>query len=94
MYPEKIEKKVPSFAKKLSKLHPHGWNEVVDRIRKMLVDLGENPPLKMHDFSYLDHSIRLHVGDRDITAGVDSTMQVYERLTMQNFVYCQKHRMQ
>lgn len=78
--PAKIEEKVPHFAQKLEKRHPNGWKEVVDKTREMMQHLGEDPNLKNEDWSELQPEIRFHVGDRDMTAGLESTIDIYKKI--------------
>lgn len=79
--PDKIAEKVPAFAEMLSKSHPHGWREVVEKTRELLLRLGESPPLNAEDWSDMKHKVRLYVGDRDTTAGLDHTVEVYRQLS-------------
>lgn len=80
LHPEKIKEKVPHFAEKLSRRHTAGWGMVVDRTREMLQHLGRNPLLSDGDWATLELPIRLHVGDRDTTAGLKPTIQVYDKM--------------
>jgi pimeloyl-ACP methyl ester carboxylesterase len=77
--PAKIEEKVPHFAKKLDERHPNGWKEVVDKTREMLQYIGDNPDLTDQDWSKLQVPIRFHIGDRDVTAGLQSNVEVYKK---------------
>jgi pimeloyl-ACP methyl ester carboxylesterase len=78
--PVKIEEKVPHFAKILNQRHPNGWKEVVDKTREMLQYLGGNPDLVEEDWNGLQMPVRFHVGDRDATAGIASTIEVYSKM--------------
>lgn len=78
LYPQKIKEKVPHFARQLEKRHQHGWERVVYRTRDMLQHLGVNPPIKKEDWKQYDQSIRFHIGDRDTTAGLEQTVEIYQ----------------
>lgn len=78
--PEVIEKKVPHFAKELKKRHPNGWKKVVHNTREMLQYLGTHPDLVERDWDNIQIPTRFHVGDRDATAGLASTIEVYTKM--------------
>lgn len=80
LHPEKIQEKVPHFAEQLQDRHTDGWERVVDRTREMLQHLGSHPLLHEKDWKQFRQPIRLHVGDRDSTAGLDSTIEVYNKI--------------
>lgn len=80
LHPEKIKEKVPHFAEKLDNRHQAGWERVVERTREMLYYLGSHPTISEKDWKNLSPQIRLHVGDRDTTAGIEQTMQVYKKM--------------
>lgn len=80
LHPDKIEDKVPRFAEMLHKNHPHGWKEVVNKTKDLLAYLGNQPPINKKDWETIKHSVRLHVGDRDKTAGLESTTKIFAQL--------------
>ncbi len=80
LYSNKIKEKVPLFADQLKERHLYGWEKVVDKTRKLVQNLGEDPVIKKDDWKTIKHSIRLHVGDRDTTAGIDKTIEIYKKM--------------
>ncbi|WP_138431092.1 alpha/beta fold hydrolase [Fodinibius saliphilus] len=80
LYPQKIEEKVPHFAEILKKRHPDGWQRVVRQTKQMLEGLGSQPTIKPEDWNKIEHTVRLHVGDKDTTADIDKTVQVYQEM--------------
>lgn len=80
LYPEKIKEKVPLFADQLKERHLYGWEKVVDKTRELVQKLGEIPVIEKDDWQAIKHNIRLHVGDRDTTAGLDKTIEIYRKM--------------
>jgi len=80
LHPDKIKEKVPNFAQMLDSRHPDGWEWVVIQTRSMLEQLGKNPTIKSGDWRYLNHPVRLHIGDRDETAKLNETTETYKKL--------------
>lgn len=80
LYPEKIKEKVPHFGERLRSRHGYRWEKVVNQTREMLEDMGTEPPIKSKDWEYLDTPIRIHIGDRDTTAGINETIEVYRKI--------------
>lgn len=79
LHPEKIKDKVPHFAEALDEQHPAGWQRVVERTREMLHHLGNHPPLTERDWKEVKTPVRFHIGDRDTTAGLETTAQIYKK---------------
>lgn len=77
---EKIEEKVPAFARMLEKQHPKNWRKVVSKTEEMLMHLGSYPVIKDEDWKNIKHTIRIHIGDRDTTADLIDTVNVYNEV--------------
>lgn len=80
LYPDRIKEKVPLFADQLKQRHLYGCKKVVDKTRELVQNLGSDPVIKKDDWQTIKHSIRLHVGDRDTTAGIDKTIEIYRKM--------------
>lgn len=80
LHPDKIEEKVPHFARQLEDRHQSDWKAIVNKTRELLDHLGKNPLLTNEEWRALPHPVRLHIGDRDNTAGIEPTLDVYNRL--------------
>ncbi|MGM0589602.1 MAG: alpha/beta fold hydrolase [Bacteroidota bacterium] len=78
--PNTISEKVPRFAQHLKKLHGEQWPSMVQATRTMLESLGNQPPLIDSHWPELNLPIRLHVGDRDRSAGLSDTLTIYKQL--------------
>lgn len=64
--PEKIEEKVPAFAKALEERHaPNDWKEVLSRTKQMMLDLGNTPALSISDFEKIEMPVMIGIGDSD-----------------------------
>ncbi|NGP87128.1 alpha/beta fold hydrolase [Fodinibius halophilus] len=80
LYPKKIEEKVPRFADILNQRHPDRWKRVVRRTKEMLEHLGMNPSISSKDWKEIEHTVRLHIGDKDNTADIEKTVEVYKKM--------------
>ena len=78
--PNKIEEKVPAFAKMLSDQHPNGWKNMVLKTKNLLEHLGDQSTLSAEDFKEIDHLVRIHIGDSDSTADLNETVKVYGQM--------------
>lgn len=80
LYPDKIKEKVPHFAKQLQERHISGWERVVDRTRGLLEYLGVHPEIKPDDWKKIMPPLRFHIGDRDTTADLNKTTEIYRKI--------------
>jgi pimeloyl-ACP methyl ester carboxylesterase len=83
--PEKIKAKVPAFARTLEARHTAGWETVLAKTREMLTALGESPALTLPDFAAVQHRVRIMIGDKDTTAGIEDSLRVYRALPNAEF---------
>lgn len=64
--PEKIEEKVPAFAKRLDDLHAgNDWKAVMSKTAKMMLDLGNGARMTDEDLSRIDHKVLIGIGGLD-----------------------------
>jgi pimeloyl-ACP methyl ester carboxylesterase len=64
--PEKIQNKVPAFARILEHRHaPNDWKELIQKTALMMHDLGQRPMLTEEIFLSLTHTIHILLGDQD-----------------------------
>ncbi|SMO45622.1 alpha/beta fold hydrolase [Fodinibius sediminis] len=80
LHPGKITEKVPHFAEQLKERHSGDWERVVNRTRDMMEYLGTHPFIQPGDWQGIKQKVRLHIGDRDTTAGLDDTLEVYKMM--------------
>lgn len=78
---DKIEAKLPDFAAALQKRHaPNDWKIVLQKTAAMLVEMGNDNPLKPEDYPGIQHQVLLMLGDRDKMVTLDETVDVYKNL--------------
>jgi pimeloyl-ACP methyl ester carboxylesterase len=78
---EKIEEKLPDFANSLKKRHvPNNWKTVLEKTAAMLIEMGNDNPLKPEDYENIQHPVLLMLGDRDKMVTLDETLEVYKNL--------------
>jgi len=73
--PDVMRAKVPKFADALAARHERagGWERVLADTADLLREIGERPLLSDADFARIAQPVRIIVGDRDATAGVDES---------------------
>ncbi|ELR69228.1 2-succinyl-6-hydroxy-2,4-cyclohexadiene-1-carboxylate synthase [Fulvivirga imtechensis AK7] len=63
---EKIEEKVPAFAKMLEQRHaPVGWKEVLQKTTSMMINLGNGAALSFDRFKDIRQPVVIGIGDED-----------------------------
>lgn len=72
--PDKIEEKVPKFAKALELRHqPNNWKKVLAQTAELMYDLGNNSALTQKDLAMLACPVELGIGTEDIMVGQKET---------------------
>ncbi len=78
----KISEKLPAFAQYLSDSHsPNDWKDVLKKTQDMLVAMGTDNPLALHDYESINTRVLLLLGDRDKMVTLDETVAVYKALS-------------
>jgi len=78
---EKISEKIPKFAEQLAHRHsPEDWKIVLKKTAEMMINLGKDSSLKPEDFSAIENSVLVSVGDRDTMVSIEETVEVYRKL--------------
>jgi esterase/lipase len=78
---ETIETKIPAFATVLKQRHqPNDWKEVLNKTSSMLVNMGENNPLKLEDYASIYQPCLLMLGDKDKMVTLTETVDVFKQL--------------
>lgn len=63
---EKIQLKIPAFARILEHRHaPNDWKELLRKTSGMMFELGQQPLLTAETFSAIHHQIKILLGDQD-----------------------------
>jgi pimeloyl-ACP methyl ester carboxylesterase len=77
----KIEEKLPAFAAVLQKRHaPNNWKIVLEKTAGMLIQMGEDNPLKPSDYAAIQQPVLVLLGDRDKMVTLEETVYVYKNL--------------
>jgi pimeloyl-ACP methyl ester carboxylesterase len=75
--PEKIEEKLPAFAADLANRHgKEKWKSVLNKTAKMMLDMGNNPPLKENDFNKIAIPVIISWGDADKIVSKEESVNV------------------
>jgi pimeloyl-ACP methyl ester carboxylesterase len=75
--PEKIQLKVPAFARILEHRHaPNDWKELLGKTKTMMLSLGNNPLLTQENLNLINHPTTILLGDQDDMADRDFSKQV------------------
>jgi pimeloyl-ACP methyl ester carboxylesterase len=81
MDPEKIQVKVPAFARILEHRHaPNDWKELIQKTALMMHDLGQAPLLTEEITSSIHNNIKILLGDQDDMADRQYSEVVAESL--------------
>ncbi len=84
---DKIEQKIPAFAKELAQRHsPNNWKTVLEKTKEMMTSLGNNNILKDADFSSIEHKVQIGIGDKDTMVTLEETVNVYRQLKNASFI--------
>lgn len=79
--PDKIEKKIPAFAKSLAERHaPEDWKKVLEKTAKMMLNLGKQNELTPEDMEQIENEVTVVVGDRDNMVSISETERAYRHL--------------
>lgn len=77
MNAEKMEEKVPAFARLLQQRHaPNDWKEVVRKTTSMMFDLGQKQLLTEEIFKTIKRPVNILLGDQDDMADLNFSKQV------------------
>ncbi len=78
---DKIMAKLPAFAETLEKRHsPQDWKAVLGATVAMMLEMGNDNPLKPEDYSHIYTPSLLLLGDRDKMITLEETLAVYRAL--------------
>lgn len=77
----KIREKVPQFAEALERQHqPQDWEQVVEQTRRLLLGLGEAPPVTAKELSGLKVPVVIGRGEQDAMVGLEESRQAAESI--------------
>ncbi|RYZ53324.1 MAG: alpha/beta fold hydrolase [Sphingobacteriales bacterium] len=75
----KIEEKLPDFARTLQERHGD-WKQVLQNTATMMLELGEEQPLKPEVLDGIQQKVLLMAGDRDRMVSLEETIAAYRQL--------------
>ena len=79
--PDKIEAKVPAFAKQLQERHaPNDWKILLQKTAEMMLALGQSPLLSVEVLANIQNPSLVCIGDADQMVGLAETTQSAEAL--------------
>jgi pimeloyl-ACP methyl ester carboxylesterase len=79
--PVKMQAKVPKFTAQLAAVHGENrWMATVDAVRNFMLVSGKYPSFSESDYKQIPIPILLGVGDKDMTATLEATLNVYRAL--------------
>jgi pimeloyl-ACP methyl ester carboxylesterase len=84
---EKIEKKIPAFARQLEQLHfPTSWKLVLKKTSDMMCELGRQNPLSVEDLNNIKQKVLIGIGDKDTMVTLEETITAYRNLPNSNLI--------
>lgn len=79
--PEKIEEKVPAFAKKLATVHTHtNWKEVMRKTALMMHGLGNGKRITTQELTQIEHSVLIGIGTKDHMVSIEESKESADAL--------------
>lgn len=89
--PDKIEEKIPAFARVLQDRHaPNDWKELLHKTAQMMTQLGARPSLTIEILKTIPHQVSILLGDLDDTADLTFSQSVAGALPYGNFSLLEK----
>jgi esterase/lipase len=84
---EKIQEKLPSFAKTLEERNmPNDWKLALTATANMMIALGNNNTLHLSDYETIEHQALISIGDKDTMVTLEETVAVYRQLKNADFI--------
>jgi pimeloyl-ACP methyl ester carboxylesterase len=79
--PDKIEEKVPAFAKSLKEIHyPNDWKMIVNKTAQMMLGLAEGKKLAAEDFQKIDQETLIGIGTLDRMVSITESENIVNLL--------------
>lgn len=89
--PQKIEEKIPAFARILQHRHiPNDWKELLHKTAAMMTALGHKPLLTLEIMETITHDVTVLLGDQDDMADLMFSKKVAEALPHGKFASLEK----
>ena len=85
--PERIEQKVPAFAKKLATTHGDDkWKQLLHNTAAMMTDLGNKPMLNNLELGSISGKVLISVGDMDGMVSLEESIEAYRWVPEASFL--------
>lgn len=79
--PEKIEEKVPAFAKRLYELHSsNDWKVVMRKTAQLMANLGDGDGMSDEELKRIDHNVLIAIGELDNMVSFEESERAAELL--------------
>lgn len=79
--PEKIEEKVPAFAKKLASTHPkNDWKDVMHKTAAMMQELGNGKRISKQELSQITQEVHITIGSKDHMVSIEESKESADAL--------------
>ena len=89
--PDKIEEKIPAFARLLQSRHaPNDWKALLHQTAQMITQLGDRPLLTIELLKTIPHEVSILLGDLDDMADLTFSQRVAEVLPGGKFSLLEK----
>ncbi|GGG31024.1 hypothetical protein GCM10011344_34920 [Dokdonia pacifica] len=74
--PEKIEEKVPAFAKKLAAVHTQNdWKEVMRKTAQLMHGLGNGKKITVQELTQIQHNVHIAIGRKDHMVSIEESKE-------------------
>jgi pimeloyl-ACP methyl ester carboxylesterase len=84
--PVKMQEKVPKFTTQLAAIHGETrWITTVNAVRDFMLASAKHPVFSEADYKSVQIPVMIGIGDRDVTANLDATINVYRALPNAQF---------
>jgi pimeloyl-ACP methyl ester carboxylesterase len=85
--PTKMQEKVPKFTAQLAAIHGETrWITTVNAVRDFMLASAKHPVFSEADYKSVQIPVMIAIGDRDVTANLDATINVYRALPNAQFL--------
>lgn len=75
-----IIEKVPKFAEALKIRHGNDWEMLLQKTAEMMIGLGNNNVLSLHNISAIENKVMIGLADKDTMVSLEETTAVFKQL--------------
>src|SRR5205823_2259646 len=81
-----LKLKAPEFVQQLIDLHGNSWQELLDKVRYMMLELGDNPALTEELMSFIEIPVILGLGEKDRMVSLEETLDARNKIPGAGFM--------